>query len=152
MPGDTTGYRVADLMTRDPASVDPKETVDGACHVMTREEVGSLLAVNDNLEGIITERDIVTKVVSRDLTASNLLVEEVMTPRPDVTVIEPQRDVYDAMNLMRDNQVRRLPVIDRDNTLKGIITGKDILRVESSLIDLIQSGLNIREEKRKLQN
>ena len=143
MPGDTTGYRVADLMTRDPASVDPKETVDGACHVMTREE---------DLKGIITERDIVTKVVSRDLTASNLLVEEVMTPRPDVTVIEPQRDVYDAMNLMRDNQVRRLPVIDRDNTLKGIITGKDILRVESSLIDLIQSGLNIREEKRKLQN
>jgi predicted transcriptional regulator len=64
--------------------------------------------------------------------------------------VEPQRDVYDAMNLMKDNQVRRLPVVDRDETLQGIITGKDILKVESSLIELVQSGLNIREEKRKL--
>lgn len=150
MPGEPTGYRVADLMTRHPASVDPKQTVDAACHLMTREGVGSLLVVNDELEGIVTERDIVTKVVSRDLTASNILVEEIMTPYPEVTTVEPQRDVYDAMNLMKDNQVRRLPVVDRDETLQGIITGKDILKVESSLIDLVQSGLNIREEKRKL--
>jgi CBS domain-containing protein len=137
-------------MTRHPSHIDPKETVDAASHVMEREGVGSLLVVDDGLTGIITERDIVTKVVSLDRKASNILVEEIMTAGEDVTTIEPQRDLYDAMNLMRDNQVRRLPVVDRDESLQGIITGKDVLRVESSLIDLVKSGLNIREEKRKL--
>jgi len=137
-------------MTRDPTHIDPKQTVDGAAHIMDREGVGSLLVVNDGLQGIVTERDIVTKIVSRDRKASNVLIEEIMTPSEQVTTVEPQRDLYDAMNLMRDNHVRRLPVLDRDGSLRGIITGKDILRVESSLIDLVKSELNIREEKRKL--
>lgn len=150
MRQDTTGYRVADLMTRNPAQTNPKTTVDAAAHIMSREGVGSLLVVNDDLKGIITERDVLTKVVARDLTASNILVEEVMTERPNVTTVEPQRDLYDAMNLMGENSVRRLPVVDRDGSLRGIITAKDIIRVKGSLIDLVQSGLNIREEKRKL--
>lgn len=137
-------------MTRHPSQVDPKATVDAACHRMTTDNVGSLLAVDDGFAGIITERDVVVKVGSRDRTASNILVEEAMTHRSEAVTIQPERDVYHAMNLMRDEQVRRLPVVERDGTLRGIITGKDILRVESSLIDLVQSGLNIREEKRKL--
>mgnify|MGYP006270336613 CR=1 FL=1 len=146
---DATKYSVADLMTRNPAKTYPDRTVQEACRTMGERDVGSLLVIDGYLLGIITERDVVLRVGAENLCPSETKVSDVMTSIEDMVTVEPNKDIYHAMNLMKNCNVRRLPVVV-DKDLVGIITAKDILRVESSLIDLLRDKIRIREAERKL--
>ena len=144
-----TGYAVGDVMTYEPVICKPDITIRKAAQIMLRNDVGSILVIDGFLLGIITETDIVRTIVAKEQPITKT-VEECMTRVSDLVTIEPENDIYDALVLMRNCDVRRLPVTNGKN-LVGMITAKDILRVKSSLIELIQEEIFIREEEQKLE-
>ncbi|MGV8162515.1 MAG: cyclic nucleotide-binding/CBS domain-containing protein [Candidatus Nanoarchaeia archaeon] len=145
-----TGYKVSDIMTVNPIKLDFDETVQTCAEVMAKHNVGSMIIMKkDKFAGILTEEDIVTKVVAKDLTSSKCQVNEIMTPLNDIISIEPNKDITEAIELMTENSVRRLPVMT-GTKFHGLITSKDILKLQPDLFELVSTSFELREEKRKL--
>ena len=145
-----TGYLVADIMTNNPIKVDGKLSVKECAEVMKNNDVGSVLIMKGNeLLGIVTEKDIVFKVTVNNEDASKTTAYEIMTPKNNMTIIEPNKDIYDALIVMKENKVRRLPVLSQGN-LMGLITVNDILKIEPDLFDIMVERISLREEERKM--
>jgi CBS domain-containing protein len=146
-----TGYIVMDIMTTNPVKITPNETIMQCAKTMKDNSVGSLLVMNkEQFTGIITERDIVTKVVALNKNLEKTFVREMMTPLKDIVSIEPRKDIYEAMVLMKEYDVRRLPVMEK-GVLKGFITVKDIVKIEPTLFELLLGNLDMRESERKMR-
>ena len=116
--------QVQDLMTRDVAILSPYDNLRTAAVRMAELDVGALpVGDEDRLVGMITDRDIVVRGLAegRDVTAR---VKEVMTP--DVKYCYFDQEIEEISANMADIQVRRLPVVDRDKRLVGILSLSDI--------------------------
>ena len=140
-----TGFKVADAMTINPISVSPDISLIECAKIMSEKHVGAIVVKDWNSLGILTEQDIVRKAVAKGLDVNNNikgLVEK------DLFTISPINDIYDAMIKMRDNNIRHLPVV-ADNEMVGLLTIKDILKIEPQLFDLIVEKFELREESRK---
>lgn len=114
---------VAQVMSENPIIVDGEESVEEAAKRLAgadREGLGCVLVeVNGRVEGILTERDIVCRVVAKGLAAGSTRVKDVMT-KPMVAVT-PTTTVEEALKIMSKHNIRRLPVV-LDNRLVGIVT------------------------------
>ncbi len=136
-------------MTHNPVVMGSGKTIKEAALAMKEKGTGSVLIVEDNkLKGLLTEKDVMYKVTAFDKKPSEVLVDDVMTVEKNVVSIESTKSIYDAMVLMNNDGVRRLPVVD-GGVLKGIITAKDILKVEPELFDTVVDNYRLREEDRK---
>ena len=121
--------KVEELMTRDPATLRPESTCTEAAALMKSKDCGSLPVVKDGkLVGIVTDRDIVLRVVAGTKDPTRIAVSEIMTAAP--VTIAPATRAEDASKLMSEKQVRRLPVVD-DGRLVGILTIGQLARRES---------------------
>jgi CBS domain-containing protein len=120
--------KCSDVMTREPVSCEPDEAIGGAAAIMKREDVGAVPVIETSasrrLVGIITDRDIVVKIVAEGRDAKSATVREAMTSNP-LTCREDE-DVHEAVARMAERQVRRLPVVDAQGRLCGIIAQADI--------------------------
>ena len=124
---------VKEAMKPKPITVKTKTTVKEAAEIMKKKGIGNCIVVDKKPIGIITESDILKKVVAEDLKASDVLVEDIMqTP---LIVIDPYVDIEKAMQTMIKCNIRRLPVIE-NGELIGIITVKDILRLSPMLLEI----------------
>ena len=143
-----TGYTVSDAMTRKPITVSAHTTIKECANIMANNHVGSLV-VSDGKKflGIMSEKDIVRKLVANNHNPLKKTVKDVM--ETSVTTISSDKDIYDALVIMRDLNIRHLPVMDSKNRLEGLLTIKDILKIEPQLFDLIVSKFELREESRK---
>jgi len=142
-----TGIKIADAMTKSPVIVGPEESIFNCVKKMIKSGVGSLLVMDKGkLLGIITEKDMLTKVMARNLDIKKIPVEKVMSKKP--ISVSSEEDLYDAMLLMSREEVRRLPVVDKGE-LVGLLTYKDVLSIQPDLYDLVISHFNIRESERK---
>jgi len=117
--------RVSDVMTSGLHTIGPRDSLRLAAEVMKNLNVGSLPVCNgERLVGVITDRDIAVRAVASALDAASTPVAEIMTVAPkycfDTDPIEQ------ASAVMQQLQIRRLPVIDSDNKLVGIVTLGDI--------------------------
>lgn len=114
-----------DVMTKSPKVCAPTDTVQQAAQLMKSEDVGPIpiAGPDGKLEGIITDRDIVLKVVAEGRDPKTTKLNEVMTT--DVVTCAPDGDIEDTLNLMEDHQVRRIPVVE-GNRLVGIISQADV--------------------------
>ncbi len=118
---------VHEVMTREVVTISPKDTIAKAAKLMSAKRVGCLVVVQSQKPiGILTERDILTKVVGLDLKASKVLVGEIMSTPP--ITITPEVDVTEAAKLMSKHNIRRLPVVN-EGKLVGIVTSSDIASV-----------------------
>ena len=143
-----TGYKVMDVMTNKPVVANKELLLKEAAKIMEDTNVNSLLIVeNENPIGIITDEDVVRKVVAKGLDLKKIRVKDIMAT--ELTTISPEKDIYDALLLMRDRNIRQLPVVG-NNKLVGFLTSKDILKIEPELIDLFVEKYELREESRKL--
>jgi CBS domain-containing protein len=143
-----TGYRVMDIMTNKPVTTSRDMTLKDAAALLSKEDVNSLLLVENNQAvGIITDEDIVRKCVALGLDSKKLKVKDIASM--DIITISPDKDVYEALSLMRESGIRQLPVVDKE--LIGFLTLKDILKIQPDLIDLWMENYEIREESRKMQ-
>jgi CBS domain-containing protein len=113
---------VKDVMTENPESVEPDASIEDAAKKMKEADTGALLVVDgDDLKGIVTDRDIVVNAIAEGNTDAK--VEDVASS--DTTTIEPDAGIEDAIKLMRENKVRRLPVVDDDEPV-GIVSLGDL--------------------------
>ncbi len=144
-----TGYKVADVMTIKPIMVDASFSLKDCAVKMSTQHVGSLLIESKNkIVGIITEQDLVRKAMAKLLNPEKTAVEKIMVK--DFLKISPDKDIYDALKVMRDYNIRHLPVFEKGE-LVGFLTIKDILKIEPQLFELIVEKFEIKEESRKLK-
>ena len=115
---------VREAMTEDPRSIGPSASVVEAARLMRDEHVGSLpITDGDTLVGMITDRDITTRVVAEAADLATSSVGDVYSQ--DLISVEPDKDLEEALTLMARHQVRRLPVV-KDGRLVGIVAQADI--------------------------
>ena len=106
-------------------SVSPRTTVLDAALVMNEHKIGSLLVLHgEQLIGIITERDILQRVVVPRLDPGTTLVEDVMTT--EVACCQPHTPLTEARGVMKNRRIRHLPVLDEDRQLCGMISIGDL--------------------------
>jgi len=116
--------KIEDVMTHDVAVASPDETIQQAARLMDELDVGALpVADNERLVGMITDRDIVIRAVADGL-GPDALVRDAMTP--DVKYCFCDQEIAEVSDNMADIQIRRLPVVDRDKRLVGIVALGDI--------------------------
>ena len=143
-----SGLSVGDAMTQKPIQVPSNLTVRECARIMRDKDVGSLLVTKeDHLEGIITEEDIVERIVAAGEDPERMCAKDIMTE--EIVTIPPQADIVEALALMRDHDVRHLPVLSQ-GLLVGFLTAKDVLKIEPQLLELLVDSIDLREEERKL--
>ncbi|HON35713.1 MAG TPA: CBS domain-containing protein [Methanothrix sp.] len=140
-----TEIPVRDIMTRPVITADADIDILSAAKRMGSANVGSLIIVSaDMITGILTERDLVRKVVAQGADPRNLRVRDIMSS--PVTAIEPDASLRDAAALMLRAGVKRLPVIHKGK-LVGIITDTDLISGSSlGLNDILSDLLEMHRE------
>ena len=116
-----------DVINKSPVSVDVETSITAAAQLMTTQKVSSLLVTReDKLIGIITDRDLRSRVVAASLDI-HLPVSHIMTPNP--AQIMGNRTLFDALALMTERNIHHLPVIDQQTLVPlGMVTASDIIR------------------------
>jgi len=115
-------------MTQDPVCCLPTDTVSKAAQLMKSEDVGSIPVIENEqsmrLTGIVTDRDLALQIVAEERNASTTQVSDVMTY--EVVTCRTTDDVQKAVDAMAQYQLRRMPVIDEDRRIVGIISQADV--------------------------
>jgi CBS domain-containing protein len=122
------GTKINEVMTERPRAVTPQTSVREAARMMEEEDVGSLPVVEEGvrLVGIVTDRDVALRVVAGGLDPEATSVGEVASA--EVVTLTPDHDLDEALGLMARAQVRRLPIVVRDNELVGMLAQADVAR------------------------
>ena len=120
--------KCSEVMTKTPVCCLPNDNVAKAAELMKSENIGSIPVIEDEqtqkLIGIVTDRDLALKIVADGLDAKSTKVEAVMT-RKVVTCLADD-DLQKALDAMAEHQLRRIPVVDDDNKIVGIISQADV--------------------------
>ena len=121
------GQSIKDVMTSDPCTIDAEKPVAYAAKMMRDEDVGlAPIVEGDKLVGMLTDRDIAIRVVAEGKDPNQVTVREVASKQ--VVTIDPQQDLNEALRIMAKHQVRRLPVVEEDGRLVGVVAQADIAR------------------------
>lgn len=121
LPGIGRGRRVGDVMVKDVLTIDASATLQEAAQRMREGNVGVLPVVDaGRLRGVITDRDLVVRAMARGMDTTQTPVRYIATE--DLACARPDWDVEDAMQMMSNCQVGRLPVVDEDQRVIGIVT------------------------------
>ncbi len=117
-----------EVMTENAACCLPTDLVSASARVMRREDVGAVPVINDEqqrqLIGIVTDRDLAIKVVAEARDPNHTLVQDVMTST--IIVCRECEDLSSAIKAMEEHQIRRVPVVDDDGRVVGIISQADL--------------------------
>ncbi len=121
--------QIQEIMSPTVHIADPNMTIRDAARQMRADNVGALpVGENDRLIGMVTDRDITVRAVAEGRSAGNTTVREVMSE--GVCYCFEDDDVKEAAKLMAEHQVRRLPVLNRDKRLVGVVALADLGRSE----------------------
>jgi CBS domain-containing protein len=119
------GKSVKDAMTSNPCTIDSDKTVEYAARMLKDENVGlAPIVEGQRLVGTLTDRDIVVRVVAEGRDPKTVRVREVAST--DLITIDPQQDLDEALRLMANHQVRRLPVVEEDGRVVGVLAQADV--------------------------
>ena len=126
--------KVFEAMTKNPVTVKPNSSVQDAAKIMSEKKIGSIIiSGNGEFSGILTERDLVRKVLARGKDPKSVKVNEIMS-KP-VVRIDEDSDLLDASELMKKKNIRRLVVVDKTKKLVGILSTNDMARVMRRAIE-----------------
>jgi CBS domain-containing protein len=139
-----TRLAVRDVMTRTVVTATPDMSAAEAGKKMVENRVGNVIIVKDGKPvGIVTESDMVTKVISKNVKPSSIKLEQLMS-KPLITT-KSDDDIHDAVLMMAQKKIRRLPVIDGDE-LVGIITDADVIQVSSEINQILDNLIQMNRE------
>jgi len=117
-----------EVMTKNPVCCLPSDTAAKAAELMKNKDIGSIPVIENEqtkkLVGIVTDRDLALKIVAGKLDAQTTKVDEVMTRK--VVTCHTEDDLQKALDAMAEHQLRRIPVVDNDNKILGIIAQADV--------------------------
>ena len=116
---------IKDVMTPNPAQCRPEDSLESVAKLMRERDCGVIpVCQGRKVVGVITDRDITCRAVAAGRIASEVPVSEVMTS--PVYCVHEHHDVQAAVDLMEEKQVRRLPVLDEDDDIVGIVAPSDL--------------------------
>ncbi len=116
---------IRDVMTPNPVCVSEKDSIRDAARIMAREDTGVVPVVDGKkIIGMITDRDIVVRLVAEGKDPANAKVTEAMSK--NVRSVKDDSTVEDALRMMSNAQIRRVPVVNGKNEIVGIVSMKDI--------------------------
>lgn len=116
--------KLKDIMSRDVASLNVDDSISKAAQVMKQLDIGSVpICKQNSIVGIVTDRDIAIRSTANNKQSATQTVREIMTSNP--TVGTPDMDVHDAVRIMSQKQIRRLPVVE-NNSIVGMVSLGDI--------------------------
>lgn len=130
-----TASEVIAKSTRDVLTIGPGATILDAARIMNENRVGALIVVDEGggggnpggLVGIITERDVLRKIVAKSVDPTATLVADAMTP--DVYTCRPESRLTEVKAVMDDKKIRHLPIVDDENIL-GMVSITDAIHAE----------------------
>ena len=118
---------IRDVMTSNPCTIDADKTVAYAAKMMREEDVGlAPIVEGDKLVGMLTDRDITIRVVAEGRDPEQVKVRDVASSQ--LVTVTPQQDFDEALRMMAKHQVRRLPVVEEDGRLVGVVAQADVAR------------------------
>ena len=119
------GKSVQDAMTSNPCAIDADKPVSYAAKMMKDEDVGlAPIVEGGRLVGTVTDRDIVTRVIAEGRDPNSTSVRDIAST--DLVTIDPQQELGEALQLMAQHQVRRLPVVEEGGKLVGVVAQADV--------------------------
>ncbi|MDH3191198.1 MAG: CBS domain-containing protein [Nitrosopumilus sp.] len=117
---------VKDVMITDLAALDVSTTIKGAAKIMDDKNIGCVIVTKDNLPvGILTERDFVKRIASKEIPLASSLEEVMSSP---LIEIDPDETVWEAAQIMKTKNIHKLPV-KQDNLIIGIVTTTDLVKI-----------------------
>jgi len=119
------GQLISEIMTTDPITVPTNATVAEAARLMREHAIGDVLVVDgDRLCGVVTDRDVVNRIVAEDRPAGQTPIGDICSTDP--VAVRSDHEVSEAIALMRKHDIRRLPVVDDSDRPAGIVTLGDL--------------------------
>jgi len=128
--------KVEDAMVKEVMTIDENSTIKEAAEIMNKFEIGCLIAVRKGKAmGIITERDLLKRVVAEARDAKKTKVKDIMSS--PLVVVEPKMDLEEAVRLMFQMKIKKLPVVN-EKRLVGLVTLTDIARFQPQMIKILK--------------
>ena len=128
--------KVEDVMVKEVITIDENSTVKEAAEVMNKFEIGCLIAVRKGKAmGIVTERDLLKRVIAEAKDAAKTKVKDVMSS--PLVVVEPGTDLEEAVRLMFQMKIKKLPVVE-GKRLVGLVSLTDIARFQPQMIKILK--------------
>ncbi len=133
---------VQDVMITEVVSIAPNESVYNAAKIMDQRGISSLIVTsNEIIHGIITERDILTRVVARDLKPSEINVIDIMSP--SLITIGPETLLEDANSIMVERRIKKLPVVEPGTRrLLGILSVTDFAKLQNKILEVTRKRMH----------
>ena len=145
---------IGEICVRDVVVAPPQTTVREAARLMAKHHVGNLVVVREQGGGqarpigIITDRDIVRNVVAEGLDAAMFALSDLVAR--DLVTVQEDQGVFECMQHLGLNSIRRMPVVDRDGVLVGIISLDDLIQLQAE--EMTELGRLIsREQAREVE-
>ena len=127
------GIKVSEAMTKNPVTNSKESSIPFCARKMLSQNIGAIIVKEKNhLLGMITEKDIVENAVAKELNIKKTTAKDIMMT--GMITISPDADLSEAVKIMTQQNVRRLPVI-KDNKLVGLLTMRDIVYVQPRLFE-----------------
>ena len=142
--------RVRDIMTPSPACGSPSDTLEAVARLMVVNDCGSIPICEGEgakrVVGLVTDRDIVIRAVAAGRNPVEMKASEVMSH--PVASIDPEADLSAAVQAMEENQIRRIPVVDHQGALVGLLSQADVARNASptqsgELVQSVSKGVDL---------
>jgi len=140
--------KVENIYSKDAVTINQTAPLLNAAHLMRDLFVRDVIVVekaNDQDEipvGMLTDRDIVVKVIGNDLAIASLSVKDIMNT--DIITIRKDADIYECLEFMRKKNISRMPVVDEEGFIKGVISISDILCELQEVIDNLVEVLKLK--------
>jgi CBS domain-containing protein len=137
--------KVKEVMTTNAKAIWLTESLSDAAKLMWENDCGVLPIIKDGRKviGMITDRDICMAIAMRDTNPSGVSVEEVMTGQ--VYSVNPEDDIDHALQAMQEHKIRRLPVVNTDGELEGILSLNDIVLNTKTAKDAEDAAINFND-------
>jgi len=141
--------KAGDVMVRTVVTIDENASVKEAADIMNQFEIGSIIATRKGKAvGIITERDLLKRIVAEGKNAKKTTVKDIMSS--PLVVITPNTDLEEAARLMFEKKIKKLPVIDQ-NRLVGLVSLTDIARYQPEIINILQKLAAIQDTPKSIK-
>ncbi|KTD56988.1 CBS domain protein [Legionella santicrucis] len=145
---------VGEYCNRDVVVINCNESVKNAAELMRHHHVGDLVLLDEQKNkkipiGIVTDRDLVIEVMAAGIAPESLLIKDIVT-EPFSSIFEND-NLLDALELMHSKRIRRLPVVDNDKTLIGIITLDDFIEILTENMAKVVDVIKLQQQKEAKQ-
>ncbi len=134
-----------DMLNREVITIAPDAAVSEAAYLMMREDIGSLVVVDNKMFpiGILTDRDLVVSVIAEGMNPDDVSVADVMTP--DVIYVEEDTNILDILSTMSEYSIRRMPVT-KDGKLSGIVSVDDLIVIVATELADLATAVSIKSK------